>query len=231
MSGICGKIEESNTFPEDQTCDKYFSAANNERGEGTVNTASNGSQANRPTFEVIHQDELDFMPYSITVTGNDDIFLYGSGRLYSYRMNTRKVQLVRPQWLVDEWTPICITAYSKNEIIVSNWAHKYYGRGLYNYNPMSDRLTKMVSIDYPLVARMTRNNTVAVVNNYDNQFFKHFISLHNWNSGRNESEGGSSFSHSPRHMTFNQVSNDVIITTCGGVAGLPLDDIRKPRWE
>ena len=231
LSGICGKIEESNTFPEDQTCDKYFSAANNERGEGTVNTASNGSQANRPTFEVIHQDELDFMPYSIAITGNGDIFLNDSGNIYSYSMNTRKAQLMNRNLLVDEWSPICITAYSKNEIIVSNWAHKDSGGGLYNYNHVSEKFTKMVSIDYPLVAKMTRNNRVAIVNNYDNQFFKHARSLYNWNSGRLVSELIWSFNHSPRHVTFNQVSNDVIFTTCGGVTAHSADNIRKFRWE
>ena len=146
-------------------------------------------------------------------------------------MNTRKAQLIKPQLIVDEWTPICIAAYSKNEIIVSNWAHEDKGGGLYNYNHMSDRLTKMVSNDYPLVAKMTRNNTVAIVSNYDSQFFKHAISLYNWNNGRLDPELVCSFSHSPRHVTFNQVSNDVIITTCGGMTARPLDDTMKSRWE
>ena len=231
LSEICGKIEESRAFREDQTCDKYFSGANNERDEGTVNTTSNGSQASRPTFEVIHQDELDFRPYSITVTGNGGIFLNDLGSIYSYSMNTRKAQLIEPQLSDDEWSPICITAYSKNSIIVSNWAHEDNGGGLYNYNHVSEKFTKMVSIDYPLVAKMTRNNTVAIVNNDDNQVFKHAISLYNWNSGTRDSELISSFTHSPQHVTFNQVSNDVIITTCGGVTAHSADDIGKSRWE
>ena len=230
LSEICGKIEECHTFPEDQTCDKYFSAANNERDECTVSTASNGFLASRPTFEVIYQDDLDFRPYSITVTGNGGIFLNPSGRIYSYNMDTRKAQLIRPQWLDDEWSPICITAYSETSMIVSNWAHEDKGGGLYKYNHMSDVFTKMVSMSHPLIARMTRNNTVAVVWNWDNQFYKHTISLHNWNSGRNESKGGWSFTHSPRHVTFNQVSNDVIIKTCGGVTAYSAD-ISKSRWQ
>ena len=146
-------------------------------------------------------------------------------------MNTRKAQLFKPQWLVDKWSPISITAYSKNSIIVSNWAHKDEGGGLYNYNHVSDKFTKMMSIDYPFVAKMTRNNTVAIVNNDDNQVFKHAISLYNWNSGRPDPKFEWSFTHSPRHVTFNQVSNDVIITTCGGVTAYSADDISKSRWE
>ena len=231
LSEICGKIDESHAFPRDQTGDKYFSAANNESDESTFDTASDGSQASRLAFEVTHQDELNFRPYSITVTGNGGIFLNDSGSIYSYSMNTREAELIEPQLLVDEWSPICITAYSKNSIIVSNWAHEDNGGGLYNYNHVSDKFTKMVSIDYPLVARMTRNNTVAIVRKYDNQFFKHAISLYNWNSGRQDSEDEWSFSHSPRHVTFNQVSNDVIFTTCGGVTAHSPDDIWKSRWE
>ena len=231
LSGICGRIEERHTFLKDQTCDEYFSGVNDEKDEGTVNTASNESQASKPTFEVIHQDKLDFKPYSITVTENGDILLNDSGSIYSYSMNTHEAQLIRPPWLDEEWSPICITAYSETSIIVSNWARKDNGGGLYNYNHKSDVFTKMVSIHYPLVARMTRNNEVAVVNNDDNQFFKHKISLYNWNSGKDESEGGWSFSHSPRHVTFNNVSNDVIITTCGGVTACSADDISKSRWE
>ena len=231
LSEICGKIEESRAFREDQTCDKYCSGANNERDESTVNTTSNGSQASRLAFEVIHQDELDLMPYSITVTGNGGIFLNDSGSIYSYSMNIRKAQLIKPQWLVDEWSPISITAYSKNSIIVSNWAHKDEGGGIYDYNHVSDKFTKMVSIDYPFVARMTRNNTVAIVRKCDNQYFKHAISLYNWNSGRQDSENEWCFTHSPRHVTFNQVSSDVIFTTCGGVTAYSPDNIAEFRWE
>ena len=231
LSEICGKIDESHAFSQDQTGDKYLSAANNESDKSTVDTASDGSQASRLAFKVIHQDELNFRPYSITVTGNGGIFLNPSGSIYSYNMNKRKAQLIRPQWLKDEWSPICITAYSETSIIVSNWAHKDKGGGLYNYNNVSDKFTKMVGIDYPLVARMTQNNKVAIVNNKDNQFFKHTISLYNWNSGRQDSQLGRSFPHSPRHVTFNEISNDVIITTCGGVTALSPNNIRKSRWE
>ena len=231
LSEICGKIDESHAFPQDQTGDKYLSAANNESDESTFDTASDGSQASRLAFEVIHQDELKFRPYSITVTGNGGIFLNPSGSIYLYNMNKRKAQLIRPQWLEDEWSPICITAYSKTSIIVSNWAHKDKGEGLYNYNHMSDKFTKMVSIDYPFVARMTRNNTVAIVRKYDNQFFKHAMSFYNWNSGRQDSKNEWGYPHSPRHVTFNQVSSDVIFTTCGGVTAHSPENISEFRWE
>ena len=231
LSEICGKIDESHAFPRDQTGDKYFSAANNESDQSTFDTASDGSQASRLAFKVIHQDELNFRPYSITVTGNGGIFFNPSGSIYSYNMNKRKAQLIRPQWLENEWSPICITAYSETSIIVSNWAHKDKGGGLYNYNHMSDKFTKMVSIDYPLVARMTRNNTVAIMRKCDNQFFKHAISLYNWNSGRQDSKTVWCFTHSPRHVTFNQVSSDVIFTTCGGVTARSPENISEFRWE
>ena len=227
LSEICGKIDESHAFPQDETCDKYSSVANNERDEGTVDTAPNGSQSSRPTFEVIHQDKLNFKPYSITVIGNGGIFLNDAGSVYSYSMSTRKSRLIRPHCRGDKWSPICITAYSENSIIVSNWTHKDKGGGIYNYK--SNRFTKMASIDFPLVARMTQNNTVAIVNNEDTQFFKNTLSIYNLNSSRQEV--GCILPHSPRHVTFNQVSNDVIITTCGGVTAHSADVISKCRWQ
>ena len=185
------------------------------------------------TLRVCGQAKTPYPPHSISVLANNKIYIN------DFRMNIHWYNVKKHEWEVlndpddddvSTWCPSFLTSNNNSLVVVNSAAFEDDG-GVYTYSHRKKKFSKDISLGNVVTATMTTPGKIAICRHFGVQRWKHIVKMYNMGDGK-LCPGFSShiLKHPPRHMAYNPVSGDVIITSCGGVTALK-SSLHYERWH